>query len=162
MHVALAFTNERGASARRLVTAAEAARGVRAPRGALVAVSARLVLSWACAAPLPACPAGSTVHARFGPYTVAAFARARRVYVSVLAHAAPSRPLASELLRSPALRARARAAVALLARRAALPPWVWPRVLLALLEPDRGAERRLPEAPAARALQRPRARLAED
>ena len=160
MHVAFEFTNERGASKSRLVTSAEAARGVRAPRGALVVFTARLVLSWALAAALPACQAGSTVHARFGKYTVSAFSRARRAYVSVHARASPPRALASELLLDPTLRARARAALGLLARRAALPAWVWPRVLRALLQPDRGAERG-EASPAARLLDPPRARLAE-
>lgn len=156
MYVALTFTNERGASRTRLVTSAEAARGVRAPRGALVVFHARLVLSWALAASLPSCQPGSTVHARFGKYTVAAFARARRAYVSVLAASpAPSRSLASELLADATLRAGARAAVGLLARRVALPAWAWPHVLRALLgEPVQ------PQG-AARLLQKPRARLAD-
>ena len=154
MHVALTFTDERGSSRSRLVTSAEAARGVRAPRGALVVFHARLVLSWALAVSLPLCQTGSTVHARFGKYTVSAFARARRAYVSVLASPAPSRSLASELLSDATLRAGARAAVGLLARRVALPSWAWPHVLRALIggEEPHGA---------ARLLQKPRARLAD-
>lgn len=133
MHVGLALTDERGRARSRLVTLAEAARGVKlAPRSALVVVHATLVLSWACAVRLPLCPAGSTSHARFGAYAITTRARRARAYVSVASND-PPRPLACELLRDPALRERARIVVGMIAARSALPRCVWRRILALLL-----------------------------
>ena len=133
MLVGLVLTDERGRAKTRLVTLAEAARGVAAPRrAALAVVSATLVLSWACAVPLPVCASGSSSRARFGAYEITTRARRARAYVSVASHA-PPRPLACELLRNPALRERARVVVGMIAARSPLPRCVWRRILAMLL-----------------------------
>jgi hypothetical protein len=131
MLVAFTLTTERGAETRsELVPLSVAARGVRVPTRAAVAVfAARVVLSWACVVHIRPCSAGSTAHARFGEYTLVASVRRGRAYLAVLAPPSPPRGLACELTRCPRLRARALASIGVLAARVRpLPKDIWIRI----------------------------------
>ena len=131
MLVAFTLTTERGIETLSgLVPISDAARGIRVPTRAAVAVfAARVVLSWACVVHLRPCSAGSTAHARFGAYTLVASFRRGRAYLAVLAPPFPSRGLACELARCPRLRARALESIGVLAARVRpLPNHIWRRI----------------------------------